>query len=60
MLLLCVVVAVPQVIKGWDEGVAQMSVGERANVSIYPSSRVTTAVTLLSSAQLNPYFHLLG
>lgn len=22
-----------QVIKGWDEGVAQMSVGERANVS---------------------------
>lgn len=50
----CVVVAVcfSQVIKGWDEGVAQMSVGERANVSTYPSLTATTAVPLLSSRLL--------
>ena len=29
-------IGVGQVIKGWDEGVAQMSVGERANLTISP------------------------
>jgi len=29
-------IGVGQVIKGWDEGVAQMSVGERANLTCSP------------------------
>jgi hypothetical protein len=39
-----------QVIKGWDEGVAQMSVGERADVSTY-SCALDQLCVFLATAQ---------